>query len=270
VIYFSKLARCTVMDSGPNADFEIHFYDGWRIQHSARKAQLEVSEPHPTIPNQPIHIHSFNVNQGVPSDMSPKVVQHLLHAQQCLRKCLEIEQNTTSFPVIVRDEQLDASTSSSLNMRLNHLRTKSPTHTHQDDDDDDDDDDASRSDDQYSITAAPYTPARHPNMRNTGMHHIDTSPEASLLNDNTSHQLNTTTHYMADTGWMIRAIDGSTVELLFMDGKRLYINRTSRYLIWRDYQRGSRQERFALEDPLPAYVQEKLSLLPLFENTIHL
>jgi hypothetical protein len=97
------------MENGPHADFEVKFYDGWKIQYSARRKELEVTEP------SPIHQHTTHSSERRPSptihrfdlerdlvDLVPPIATRFQHARDILRRCLDAERQSSTYPVVIR------------------------------------------------------------------------------------------------------------------------------------------------------------------------
>lgn len=96
------------MENGPEADFEVHFYDGWRMRYIACHSRLEVIEPVQHDANPPA-VHRFPL-QDAPLALSPVMAEKFRHTRLCLQRCLHTERQSSNFPVVIRSHRILAGT----------------------------------------------------------------------------------------------------------------------------------------------------------------
>ncbi|KAJ1554960.1 hypothetical protein HK405_003602, partial [Cladochytrium tenue] len=119
VVFYSPQAKCTLMENGPAADFEMAFYDGLRLHHSPAQGGLSFERPGSGDPPLRVPLPSTGgsgggdgggsaVSTAAKLRLPPPLLAAFRHAQDCLRRCVDIERTAAaesgggSFPIVVR------------------------------------------------------------------------------------------------------------------------------------------------------------------------
>ncbi|KAI8052265.1 hypothetical protein BDF22DRAFT_512533 [Syncephalis plumigaleata] len=209
ITYFSSEAQCSLMENGPNADFEVKFYDGWKIQYSARRKELEVTEPVPTHASSssspssgrqrstPI-THRFDPERDL-LDLAPPIATRFQHARDILARCLDAERQSSSYPVVIR-RRANSNTAPILSSR-------SPSVTFYDND---------LYQNNVETKPAKATPASTSNTTQ------NTRIEKPYLY----------TAFLSHVGWLVRFVHGDLA--LFVDGTQLRTKHTQQMIYWRE------------------------------------
>ncbi|KAI9593465.1 kinase-like domain-containing protein [Syncephalis fuscata] len=244
ITFFSSQAQCSLMENGPNADFEVQFYDGWKIRYLARRSQLEVTEAtqptdqhykqhHSREPSREPITHVFDLQED-PLNLTPAIATRFQHARDTLRRCLDAEKQSSSYPVVIRRRSTSIPATNGAAEQLPPT-SESPSTTSNDAN-------SPRNIEFHKPTTA------HSHRLFTPMDHEDALP---------------TTVFLAHVGWLVRFKHYDLV--LFADGTQLRTHPSKQIIYWRESMHTD-EKRYALNEPLPVVVSEKLSLLPLLQS----
>ncbi|KAJ3192514.1 Serine/threonine-protein kinase plk4 [Irineochytrium annulatum] len=117
IIFYSPQAKCSLMENGPNADFEMSYYNGVKVHNSPSKNTLEVKTPTAEVSSgekATYTTHRFDLSQMEGIKIPSALASVLKHAQECLRQCLSIEKSArrdtqSSYPIIVKSSHAKGS-----------------------------------------------------------------------------------------------------------------------------------------------------------------
>ncbi|KAJ3314741.1 hypothetical protein HDV04_005747 [Boothiomyces sp. JEL0838] len=112
IIFYSPQAKCTLMENKPTPDFDMNFFNQIRIHSSGSTKTLVIKIPQNLISQYPTQnaiikegslIYQVELKSN-DFNIDPYFKELFKHAQECLRHCMGIEQESTNakYPIIIK------------------------------------------------------------------------------------------------------------------------------------------------------------------------
>jgi hypothetical protein len=229
VIFHSPQAKCVLMENSPLNDVEMHFYDGTKVHNSVSKGMMTI-----TLKGEKQHcIDLIKGESAVPVNLLPI----FRHTQECLKQCVAIERNSSSFPVILKCDSTP-------------MKTEKPSI-------------------QLTQTTWETTPAPSIHTRSQSVHApvktispMALSAPSPTLRSPTPPIYPTSIQvaFLQRVGWCLRHVPThGTFTLLFHDGAKIVLD-SKRVKVWEN----GIEEDWIMDKSIPDKIKRKLAYLPDF------
>ncbi|XP_008821905.1 serine/threonine-protein kinase PLK4 isoform X2 [Nannospalax galili] len=256
ITYFTRYAKCILMENSPGADFEVWFYDGAKIHKTEDLIQvIEKTGKSYTLKNEN-EVTSLKEEMKIYVDQANEGHRICLALESVISEEEKKSRSSSFFPIIVGRKPGNTSSPKALS-----LPPMDPSYSQRDQP-------SSNRLMANSVAFSTQAPILNPNTTTEGLGHTTTAPGASFSSPSLpkSAQLLKSV-FVKNVGWATQLTSGA-VWVQFNDGSQLVVQAGVSSISYTSPN--GQTTRYGENEKLPEYIKQKLqclsSILLMFSN----